>query len=245
MWSIGCILAELIRRKPLFPGKSHAHQVTLVFEVMGYNTPHDLGFPVTSEALSFLDKRCKFRKQPLSKVVPDCSAEAMELLEALLTVNPDARPSATEALTYPFLSDAEILHNYNVQYLTRPSPSYFDFEHEKYTVPQLKDMIDNEVYTASASAYRASHLPNPSSSTRSESKDGGHLQRGAQHTSAYNLTDSHSESDGPVSQLATQVKNVKVQHQQHHVMATRDHQSNNPFRNSNQPPASGAGGGGE
>eukprot|EP01031_Cornospumella_fuschlensis_P026251 gene26251-31711_t len=96
LWSIGCILAELIRRKPLFPGKSHAHQVTLVFEVMGYNSPQDLGFPVTSEALSFLDKRCKFRKQPLSKVVPDCSAEAMELLEALLTVSPDARPSAEE-----------------------------------------------------------------------------------------------------------------------------------------------------
>jgi len=31
----GCIFAELIRRRPLFPGKSHAHQVQLVFELLG------------------------------------------------------------------------------------------------------------------------------------------------------------------------------------------------------------------
>ena len=33
MWSVGCIVAELLRRKPLFPGKSHANQVQLIFEV--------------------------------------------------------------------------------------------------------------------------------------------------------------------------------------------------------------------
>jgi serine/threonine protein kinase len=37
LWSIGCILAELLKRKPLFPGKNHANQVQLIFEVLGYN----------------------------------------------------------------------------------------------------------------------------------------------------------------------------------------------------------------
>ncbi len=36
LWSVGCILAELILRGPLFPGKSHAQQVSLVFEVLGF-----------------------------------------------------------------------------------------------------------------------------------------------------------------------------------------------------------------
>lgn len=46
MWAVGCILAELLRRKPLFPGKSHANQVQLIFEVIGYSTPQSLGFEV-------------------------------------------------------------------------------------------------------------------------------------------------------------------------------------------------------
>ena len=43
LWSVGCILAELLRRKPLFPGKSHANQVQMIFEVMGYNDARELG----------------------------------------------------------------------------------------------------------------------------------------------------------------------------------------------------------
>lgn len=46
MWAVGCILAELLRRKPLFPGKSHANQVQLIFEVVGYSTSQKLGFEV-------------------------------------------------------------------------------------------------------------------------------------------------------------------------------------------------------
>lgn len=46
MWAVGCILAELLRRKPLFPGKSHANQVQLIFEVIGYSVSQNLGFEV-------------------------------------------------------------------------------------------------------------------------------------------------------------------------------------------------------
>ena len=46
MWAVGCILAELLRRKPLFPGKSHANQVQLIFEVIGYSSSQNLGFEV-------------------------------------------------------------------------------------------------------------------------------------------------------------------------------------------------------
>lgn len=35
MWSVGCIFAELLGRKPLFPGKNFMHQLCLIFEVIG------------------------------------------------------------------------------------------------------------------------------------------------------------------------------------------------------------------
>jgi serine/threonine protein kinase len=33
MWSIGCILAELIGRKPLFPGKSYVDQIAQIISL--------------------------------------------------------------------------------------------------------------------------------------------------------------------------------------------------------------------
>jgi serine/threonine protein kinase len=155
LWSIGCILAELIKRKPLFPGKSHANQVQLIFEVMGYNNARELGFPVSVEASSFLDKRCRYRKQPLQKVMPGVSNDAAELLEALLSVSPMSRPSAEAALFFPFLmDDCEVLHDYTKTYLARPSKEFFDFETEKQTVPYLKNMIEKEVTSSLASQYQ-------------------------------------------------------------------------------------------
>ncbi|KAF8343161.1 CMGC/MAPK protein kinase [Cantharellus anzutake] len=35
MWSVGCILAEMISGKPLFPGRDYHHQLSLILDVLG------------------------------------------------------------------------------------------------------------------------------------------------------------------------------------------------------------------
>ncbi len=35
IWSLGCIFADLIRLKPLFPGKDKRNQLIKIFEVFG------------------------------------------------------------------------------------------------------------------------------------------------------------------------------------------------------------------
>ena len=35
VWSVGCIFAELLGRKPLFPGKDYIHQLNLITDVRG------------------------------------------------------------------------------------------------------------------------------------------------------------------------------------------------------------------
>ena len=35
VWSVGCILAELILRKPLFPGRSTTNQIALIIDIIG------------------------------------------------------------------------------------------------------------------------------------------------------------------------------------------------------------------
>merc|ERR1719240_1658915 len=38
VWSVGCVFAELFKRKPLFEGKSEIHQLTLIYELAGVPT---------------------------------------------------------------------------------------------------------------------------------------------------------------------------------------------------------------
>jgi serine/threonine protein kinase len=268
LWSIGCILAELLRRKPLFPGKNHANQVQLIFEVLGYSGDEDLGFPVTGEAAAFLDKRCRYRKQPLKKFIPEASDPALALVETLLTVNPADRPTASVALAHPFLGDAEILNDYSKNYLQRPTVEYFNFEHEKFSVAELKAMIDNEVFTAAANAYRYPNKNNvvPPPNKISGAAFGSSSSSSAVHKSAvdsatpavssssaaaasHSLTSAHSNQNlsnnnnnrgiaasndenesmrengpdnGPASQLATQMKNTRLD---------KASQRDNPFSN--------------
>jgi mitogen-activated protein kinase 1/3 len=41
VWSVGCILAEMLSGKPLFPGRDYHHQLTLILDVLGTPTMDD------------------------------------------------------------------------------------------------------------------------------------------------------------------------------------------------------------
>lgn len=147
-----CIIGELIKRKPLFPGKSHANQVQLILEVRGYRGAEDLGFGLTQEAQSFLDRRCRYPGQPLSAFIPQASPTALELLEGLLQLNPAHRPTAAQALSMPYIADAQALHDYSSpQCHLDPIPSsFFDFERNPYSLDVLRQMIRDEVKQSSS-----------------------------------------------------------------------------------------------
>eukprot|EP01044_Picomonas_judraskeda_P027964 COSAG03_NODE_9096_length_746_cov_1.180835_2_plen_115_part_00 len=43
MWSVGCILAEMIQGRPLFCGQNHIHQLEVIFKLCG--TPTHVNWP--------------------------------------------------------------------------------------------------------------------------------------------------------------------------------------------------------
>jgi serine/threonine protein kinase len=47
IWSVGCIFAELLNSKPLFPGKSNADQLRKIFKLRG--TPSEETGPGVSQ----------------------------------------------------------------------------------------------------------------------------------------------------------------------------------------------------
>lgn len=42
MWSVGCILAEILGRRPLFPGKNYNHQLQVIVSIIGSPSKADL-----------------------------------------------------------------------------------------------------------------------------------------------------------------------------------------------------------
>lgn len=92
MWSVGCILCELIGRKPIFTGKDHLDQIKKILTVLGTPTEADLEWlPTRSPARAFIKKVPLCEKQSWSRIYPKASAEAITAIDAMLTFDPTKR----------------------------------------------------------------------------------------------------------------------------------------------------------
>ncbi|XP_033105828.1 cyclin-dependent kinase 4-like [Anneissia japonica] len=100
IWSVGCIFAELFRRKPLFRGESEVDQLCKIFDVIGLPPVDkwpDSSLPWSSFA------GCV--RRPLEDLVPEICRDGLDLLEQMLQFDQNARIIASDALQHPYLMD--------------------------------------------------------------------------------------------------------------------------------------------
>ncbi|KAG0738999.1 hypothetical protein G6F22_002439 [Rhizopus arrhizus] len=104
VWSAGCIFAEMLEGKPLFPGKDHVHQFSIITELLG-TPPEDVIATICSEnTLRFVKNLPKCEPVPFSQRFADQDPQAIDLLEKMLTFDPRKRITAEEALSHPYLA---------------------------------------------------------------------------------------------------------------------------------------------
>ena len=84
MWSLGCILAELLLGKPLFPGKSTLDQFGRLLEVTGYPSPGDIESMKSVHAATMLENLPQIKLKSLRDIFPTASDEALDLMGKLL-----------------------------------------------------------------------------------------------------------------------------------------------------------------
>ncbi|KAJ1160015.1 hypothetical protein NDU88_000517 [Pleurodeles waltl] len=101
MWSVGCIFAEMFRRKPLFCGNSEVDQLGKIFDLIGLPPEEDWPADVNLPRCAFMPRSL----QPVEKHVPEIDMTGAKLLLDMLTFNPHKRISAFEALRHPFLME--------------------------------------------------------------------------------------------------------------------------------------------
>jgi serine/threonine protein kinase len=140
VWSIGCILAELHGRKPLFPGDDYIKQMNLIFNVLGTPEPADMKFISNEKALEYIKSLKKKPRIPFNKIYKDANPLALDLMEKMLTFNPHKRISVEEALAHPYLKS---LHNPKTE--AKCSRIFdFEFEKEKFTKGILQERMFTE-----------------------------------------------------------------------------------------------------
>ncbi|CAH1990347.1 unnamed protein product [Acanthoscelides obtectus] len=102
MWAVGCILAELLLRVPLFPGESDLDQLTKIFSVFGNPTEETWpGVKQLSDYIEFKPLPCI----PLKNIFTAAGNDLLDLIESMLVLNPIKRREASECLQLPFFSN--------------------------------------------------------------------------------------------------------------------------------------------
>jgi len=104
MWSIGCILGELIGAKPMFPGTSTMNQIDRILAILGRPTKEDLDSIQSDFAGQMLENIPEHNvENGLEEMYTNADPEAMDLLKKLLAFNPDKRLTVEQALEHPFV----------------------------------------------------------------------------------------------------------------------------------------------
>uniref|UniRef100_A0A8I6A4Q6 Mitogen-activated protein kinase 15 n=1 Tax=Rattus norvegicus TaxID=10116 RepID=A0A8I6A4Q6_RAT len=104
MWSLGCILGEMLRGQPLFPGTSTFHQLELILETIPLPSMEELqGLGSDYSALILQNLGSRPRQTLDALLPPDTPPEALDLLKRLLAFAPDKRLSAEQALQHPYV----------------------------------------------------------------------------------------------------------------------------------------------
>lgn len=144
MWSIGCIFAELLLRRPFLPGDDTENQLELIVNCLGQ--------PESSFFQTFNDGRMTeiFKEMDnqndsgdFEDIFSSSDAVAVDLLRKMLRYNPVERITIEEALNHEFIGD---LH-YEPDEPTTMPVSAFDFDFELYdlSIDEQKSLIHDEI----------------------------------------------------------------------------------------------------
>ncbi len=120
LFGVGCVMAELYSKAPLFPGENEIEQVYLITQVLG--SP-DLYW---QEGIRLADKlgiclKCE-KPKSLRERVPSASSDAMDFMTQLLKWNPDIRPTCDEALMHQYFAEVSNLATQSTPMLSRKRP---------------------------------------------------------------------------------------------------------------------------
>ncbi|KAK7092589.1 cyclin-dependent kinase 2-like [Littorina saxatilis] len=105
IWSLGCIFVEMLTRRALFPGDSEIDQLFRIFRTLG--TPDERVWPGVTKLPDYKSTFPRWELQNVDKIVPSIDNAGQDLLQRMLTYEPNRRVSARTAMHHPFFKDVK------------------------------------------------------------------------------------------------------------------------------------------
>lgn len=140
VWSVGCILAELLGGRPFFKGRDYVDQLNQILHYLGTPNEETLSRIGSPRAQEYVRNLPFMAKVSFARLFPNANPDALDLLDRMLAFDPSSRISVEEALEHRYL---HIWHDASDE----PNcPRTFDFAFEVVEdVPEMRKMILEEV----------------------------------------------------------------------------------------------------
>ncbi|KAA3670958.1 mitogen-activated protein kinase 8/9/10 (c-Jun N-terminal kinase) [Paragonimus westermani] len=173
IWSVGCIFAEMILERILFPGKDYVDQWTKITEELGTPGPEFMSrlepsvrkyvmYRPRNDPRSFVDLFPDKYFPPPSPVHETLNADnARDLLRRMLVIDPLERMSVDEALVHPYINvwfdESEVHGIISLLNAFSPQETLEDFQ-DVYLVMELMDANLGQVIHMDLDHERMSYL---------------------------------------------------------------------------------------
>ncbi|CAJ0571443.1 unnamed protein product, partial [Mesorhabditis spiculigera] len=156
VWSIGCIFAEILTRKILFPGTDHLDQWRSIVSKMG-TPPTSFIDKMTRNVAFFVRSQPKQTAKSLEELIPDSclpnesedpahyltARYARDLISRMLAIDPEQRISVEEALRHPYVAGWLKQHDINLPITTHRYDDQIELEER--SIAQWKAIIFDEL----------------------------------------------------------------------------------------------------
>ena len=106
IFALGCLVADMYLKKPLFQGNSEMDQISKICSVIGSPTMQNWpeGFKhAGKKGINFPE----YSEISLASALPDCPKDALNFIAECLKWEPSKRMTAAQLLSHPFIANVE------------------------------------------------------------------------------------------------------------------------------------------